>query len=289
MNCKVSLLLLVGLLCYVKSADSVDEAIPAGVSNKEELHLLKDSANKDIATSTSLPGGSNVVKPDEKGDWVLNYTSSATCIRLVAEIKIKVGYIRSKNDSGDSEITIPKKAIASGDCSTGTLILSWPSNGTGQKKNESIQFTFSDDSGSHIWRIANISGLVNLPIPSKTQKTHQNVPLSFYNNVTCFFNSHVGMSYKCLKSNSYDLSYDATNRKDLNFTSAHVIFSQLQVEAFKRNETDNLAFGSPTNCEVTPDMVPIAVGCALAGLVVIVLVAYLVSQRTAPAQGYRSV
>lgn len=92
-NCTLS------IFFAVKSADSVDEAIPAGVSNKEELHLLKDAANKDIAMSTSLPGGSNVVKPDEKGDWVLNYTSSATCIRLVAEIKIKVGYIRSKNVS----------------------------------------------------------------------------------------------------------------------------------------------------------------------------------------------
>jgi lysosomal-associated membrane protein 1/2 len=37
-----------------------------------------------------------------------------------------------------------------------------------------------------------------------------------------------------------------------------------------------------------PDAVPIAVGCALGGLVVVVLVAYLVARRRSAARGYLS-
>lgn len=38
----------------------------------------------------------------------------------------------------------------------------------------------------------------------------------------------------------------------------------------------------------TPDVVPIAVGCALVALIVIVLVAYLVGRRRNQARGYLS-
>lgn len=38
----------------------------------------------------------------------------------------------------------------------------------------------------------------------------------------------------------------------------------------------------------TPDIVPIAVGCALAGLVIIVLIAYLIGRKRSQARGYLS-
>jgi lysosomal-associated membrane protein 1/2 len=40
---------------------------------------------------------------------------------------------------------------------------------------------------------------------------------------------------------------------------------------------------------ITSDIVPIAVGCALAALVVVVLVAYLIGRRRARQRGYQSV
>lgn len=38
----------------------------------------------------------------------------------------------------------------------------------------------------------------------------------------------------------------------------------------------------------TPDIVPIAVGCALAALVIIVLIAYLIGRKRSQARGYLS-
>lgn len=70
---------------------------------------------------------------------------------------------------------------------------------------------------------------------------------------------------------------------DVNATIAHV-----QFEAFHKQDTHQ--FSTARDCEAidTPDIVPIAVGCALAGLVVVVLIAYLVGRRRAQARGYLS-
>ena len=49
-------------------------------------------------------------------------------------------------------------------------------------------------------------------------------------------------------------------------------------------------FGVALDCasSETPDVVPIAVGCALAALVIIVLIAYLIGRRRSQARGYLS-
>jgi hypothetical protein len=45
----------------------------------------------------------------------------------------------------------------------------------------------------------------------------------------------------------------------------------------------------PADKVITSDIVPIAVGCALAALVIVVLVAYLIGRRRARQRGYQSV
>jgi lysosomal-associated membrane protein 1/2 len=73
-----------------------------------------------------------------------------------------------------------------------------------------------------------------------------------------------------------------------NNTAGILRISHLQVQAF-RNET-NTKFDEALDCQgsETPDVVPIAVGCALAALVIIVLVAYLIGRRRSQARGYLS-
>jgi lysosomal-associated membrane protein 1/2 len=51
-------------------------------------------------------------------------------------------------------------------------------------------------------------------------------------------------------------------------------------------------FGYATECDAdftNSDIVPIAVGCALAALVVIVLIAYLIGRKRSRQKGYQSV
>jgi lysosomal-associated membrane protein 1/2 len=63
----------------------------------------------------------------------------------------------------------------------------------------------------------------------------------------------------------------------------------IQVQAYMNTTTNT--FGTAENCEAphNSDIVPIAVGCALAVLVIIVLVAYLIGRRRSRQQGYQSV
>jgi lysosomal-associated membrane protein 1/2 len=91
-------------------------------------------------------------------------------------------------------------------------------------------------------------------------------------------------SYYCTKVQTLNL----TNSETSNATVAIVELSQLHFEAFHKQDNDK--YSEVKDCESagTPDIVPIAVGCALAALVVIVLIAYLVGRRNAHARGYLS-
>lgn len=98
------------------------------------------------------------------------------------------------------------------------------------------------------------------------------------------FATPLAMSYHCNKLQT--LSF--TNTKDGKDSVANATISHVQLEAFHKQ--DNEQFATARDCEAidTPDIVPIAVGCALAGLVVVVLIAYLVGRRRAQARGYLS-
>lgn len=90
------------------------------------------------------------------------------------------------------------------------------------------------------------------------------------------------MSYHCNRIET--IGFNSTkDSKVVNATISHV-----QFEAFHKQ--NNQQFSTARDCEAidTPDIVPIAVGCALAGLVVVVLIAYLVGRRRAQARGYLS-
>ncbi|KAH9636189.1 hypothetical protein HF086_007141 [Spodoptera exigua] len=79
-------------------------------------------------------------------------------------------------------------------------------------------------------------------------------------------------------------SYRCKSATQLNLTSeslsavAVLTLSRLQEEAYPRD-----CGGGDV-----PDAVPIAVGCALGGLVVVVLIAYLVGRRYSASRGYLS-
>jgi len=67
---------------------------------------------------------------------------------------------------------------------------------------------------------------------------------------------------------------------------ANVTVSHVQLEAFHTKPT--YEFSSVRDCDGsdTPDIIPIAVGFALASLVVVVLIAYLVARHRSHARGY---
>lgn len=95
-------------------------------------------------------------------------------------------------------------------------------------------------------------------------------------------------------STPLSMSYHCTRPQSLNLTSSEMstmsvaMISHVQLEAFHR--TKDAHFSTARDCDAidTPDIVPIAVGCALAGLIVVVLVAYLVGRTRRDTRGYLS-
>lgn len=121
------------------------------------------------------------------------------------------------------------------------------------------------------------------------------------------FTTEIGNSYRCLKNQQLNLT-TADNK-----TGSEIFISNLQFQAFHVADTTAFGYGmicfdlfylgfdvsagikrslniiTAEDCAFdTPDIVPIAVGCALAILVVIVLAAYLVGRRRSQARGYLS-
>lgn len=69
---------------------------------------------------------------------------------------------------------------------------------------------------------------------------------------------------------------------------AQILLSHVQLEAFHTKPTHEFSAAKDCESSETPDIVPIAVGIALAALVVVVLIAYLVARRRSQARGYTS-
>ncbi|EFN79114.1 Lysosome-associated membrane glycoprotein 1 [Harpegnathos saltator] len=87
-------------------------------------------------------------------------------------------------------------------------------------------------------------------------------------------------SYRCFKEQKLNLYIEDE-------CVGYLTVSNLQLQAFRGD--NSTSFGLAKDCAFdTPDIVPITVGCALAGLVVIVLIAYLVGRRRSQARGYLS-
>lgn len=104
-------------------------------------------------------------------------------------------------------------------------------------------------------------------------------------NVQPHYKTRSDMSYHCTRPQLLDLAASIT----VNATAvAHLEVSQLQFEAFHHTHDDRFSTAKDCDAVDTPDIVPIAVGCALAALVALVLIAYLVGRRRSQTRGYLS-
>ncbi|XP_044752753.1 lysosome-associated membrane glycoprotein 1-like [Coccinella septempunctata] len=207
------------------------------------------------------------------GSW--NITKPGTdikCIMSKMALQIEVDY-EEKNKTTKAVLDVPANATANGTCDNdkrNVLLLTW----TDGNSTNSITFSFFNNTNTSQISLDNI--LVNL------NGLHDTDPMNFMYNRSVF-EAPLKHSYKCNKDQTLTL----TNSKNDSNCKATLKVSHLQIQAFRTsNSTD---FGDAIDCiSSTPDIVPIAVGCALAALVVIVLLAYLYGRRRSQARGYLS-
>ena len=103
-------------------------------------------------------------------------------------------------------------------------------------------------------------------------------------------------SYLCMDAGSESLiaelhsTDEAGGAPGEKLTNATLTARKVQFDAFRESSVPDGQFQTPSDCSYRPnDVVPIIVGCALAGMVVMVLVAYMVGRSRSRARGYMSV
>jgi len=239
-------------------------------------------------TTTTEPTTTTTTKPKPMptaGPWfVTDPDTNITCIVIKLSSTFIVPYSTVNKEDKNASLTMPSSVVASGSCKLETVSVSWMS---GEEENQlSLEFNRSE-------KEENNQTVVVFELSKLTLKLFMDAEHFPNASTTGFFKATVNASmyetklnnsYRCNSEDVIALTADADSK-------AFVHLSNLQMEAF-RTQTDD-KFSSAVDCDadgvVTSDIVPIAVGCALAALVVIVLIAYLIGRRRARQRGYQSV
>jgi len=180
----------------------------------------------------------------------------------------------------------PKEVTVTGNCGKleQSIKLEWISadvNATAEDKNY-LQFTFALNSSKVTdgkFALESVKYMVTL--------TNQSFPNASDPSVTYKIDNldkdqvPLHKSYKCLAKRI--MKNEKEGAQELKIASS-------QFEAF-RNVSGDQPFSPSEECSLdgVTDIVPIAVGASLAGLVVVVLIAYLIGRRRSRARGYQSV
>jgi len=204
-----------------------------------------------------------------------------------------------------TSFVVPKDAKANTDQSncaneTNTLTLTWSEtalNDTKVNLDRKLVLTFKKDTNATMYGVHMIVGRFEIAhyetVNETSNVTEQHV--SFLETTwqgPLMFRTPLDRSFFCFNINTVSLktSHRIDDRfagKVLNstLTGSHVIF-----DAFRPKDNVPSGFRTPMDCDYRPnDIIPIAVGVALATLVVAVLVAYMVGRRRNMQRGYQSV
>jgi len=216
------------------------------------------------------------------GKWnVTDNSGNKTYIVVQMAVQLNITYDTLKNTTQQAILNIPKNATAAGIFvnDTQSINIMWL-NKDNVTKNQFIIF-FEKNNTANRYKINNITVSVT-PTEDEFPDLKGNATIVLYNNKT-EFSTPLHKSYHCAKEQTFDLMKSGNNK-----TCGAVTLSDVQLEAFREKKDD--VFDTAEDCEKSSssDIVPIAVGCALVGLVAIVLIAYLVGRRRSQTRGYLS-
>jgi lysosomal-associated membrane protein 1/2 len=229
------------------------------------------TTNAPITTTTPVP------EPSTK-KWSINNTDGTLIIAKMA-VQIEVMYNNTKQQQISKKLDIPTdnstKVSAEFTPFNETMKLSWKSAGSSENSVE-LRFTQSRDNKTYA-----LNGLKVTIAPEELPDFTSNSSLILVHTAE-HFNTSTGNSYRCVKLQRFNLTAENSSA-----IVGQLKVTDLQFQAFKTDK--KTSFGFAEDCAFdTPDVVPIAVGCVLAGLVVIVLGAYLINRRRSQARGYLS-
>ncbi|CAL8094859.1 unnamed protein product [Orchesella dallaii] len=225
--------------------------------------------------------------PLNKGKWFVageDKNVTYTCVILKGAMQINA-MIKNKTVS----IDVPVTAVGTGSCAEPqSITLNWNSTVLNANKTSylinTLTLSFESNSSTGSLSISPDSGIT----PGKYGLENVSVVLHVENNTfsdqllsKAVFQTPLNHSYSCFAEEVLKTESGSFALK----------IREIQLEAYRSTAEGHSEFSAAIPCPAddATDVVPIAVGAALAGLVVIVLIAYLVGRRRSRARGYQSV
>ncbi|XP_072542365.1 lysosome-associated membrane glycoprotein 1b [Salminus brasiliensis] len=223
---------------------------------------LHPSLSSDGATTSAPPPPSPPSNP-QRGEY--NVTNNGTaCLMANMGLQLNITYMSRAQGKPVQEIINlhPNLTKQSGSCESDSATLKLTEDNT------NLTFIFSLNSTSNKYHLSGLELSANL--------TDMAQPLSVSNTSLDYLQGTLGYSYMCRD--------EQTMKVGQNFS---LNTFQLQVQPF--NVTGN-QFGAAEECALDEDnmLIPIIVGAALAGLVLVVLLAYLIGRQRSHA-GYQTI
>ncbi|XP_051564835.1 lysosome-associated membrane glycoprotein 1-like [Myxocyprinus asiaticus] len=216
------------------------------------------------APETSSPPASPATPGcPERGNYNVTNATGAACLLARMGLQLNISFMSSSHGKTVQEVLNlhPNLTKSSGSCKTdsATLILT--------EDNIILTFVFSLNSTSNKYHLNGLELSADLPDMAK--------PISVSNTSLNYLKGSLGHSYMCQKEQTLSVTQDFS----LNTF-------QLQVQPFCISGD----FGAAEECELDEDdmLIPIIVGAALAVLVLIVILAYLIGRSRSHA-GYQTI
>jgi lysosomal-associated membrane protein 1/2 len=285
----IKLLVTFALLC---SSFAQDNTTTSTTTTTPEPTTTKSTTES--TTTTTAPVTTTTTEAPASYSYYNVTSNGIACIMVDGNLSFRVEYSIGQNKTNNTEIEVPKPSSAvtvSGSCNetdgTQFIKIAW---GEPQLQN-SVRIGFSVAKDGAAWMVDNITSFIymeNNSFPNGTDDgkvLKSEIPFTLVPQEIA-----VNRSYMCLSSQSFD-----------NFTSSiehvsyplHVEFhvQALHLQAFNKvKASPKSGFADEIHCDADKiaDIVPIAVGCALAGLIIIVLIAYVIGRRRRSAS-YQSV
>ncbi|NXV91503.1 LAMP1 protein, partial [Calonectris borealis] len=190
---------------------------------------------------------------------------NGTCVLAYMGLQLNITYLKKDEKMGlDLLNFIPHNTTSSGTCDNTSAFL----NLTFEKTRVIFHFALNASTEKFFLQGVNVS--TTLPSEAKVPKFEAS------NNSMSELRATVGNSYKC----SAEENLQVTDKALVN------VFD-VQIQVFK---IDGDKFGAVEECQLDENnmLIPIIVGAALAGLVLIVLIAYLIGRKRSHA-GYQTI
>jgi len=253
----------------------------------------------------------------DQGNWTVE---DCILVRVASQI-----VLQPDPDNANTTVTmeLPVGAKASGTCKVvpdpkkddptpkQRITLNWSENdkkGVALWRNITMEFSRNDtvqkygvSKISAVYEVKQFVVVKNETDPATNETISTNVTVTSFVSMTTFkmepweFLVPVNRSYLCTDAGSKPM-HTELHRSDehpgdggVKLAEAVLSAKKVQLDAFRVGAPEG-EFQISMDCTYRPnDVVPIVVGCALAGLVLMVLVAYLVGRRKSRARGYQSV